>query len=148
MTKRGRCGRYMLPRWPSRLPASGRMFTLHCIFWGCTAGYGLPGESAFAIRLLSLFFGLIGSAATYAVGKRLFDRATGLIALAVLGASGFFIYYTREARMYTLLLALAALSTWVYLLWRDRPSRRRTPDLCGADDGDAVHPLCRGAGAS
>ncbi len=95
-------------------------------FLGLYGWVRAAGESAFAIRLLSLFFGLIGSAATYAVGKRLFDRATGLIALAVLGASGFFIYYTREARMYTLLLALAALSTWVYLLWRDRPSRRRS----------------------
>jgi 4-amino-4-deoxy-L-arabinose transferase-like glycosyltransferase len=85
----------------------------------------VTGESALALRLLSVWFGLIGLAATYAVGKRLFDRWTGIIALALLGASGFFIYYAREARMYTLLLALAALSTWAYLLWRGKPTSQR-----------------------
>jgi hypothetical protein len=83
------------------------------------------GESVYAIRLLSVFFGMIGLAATYAVARRLFDARTGVYGL-LLGASSFFVYYTREARMYTLLLALASLSTWAYLAWRDQPTLRRT----------------------
>jgi hypothetical protein len=83
------------------------------------------GESEYGLRLLSTLLGMIGLAGTYAVGKMLVDRWTGLLALVILGASGFFIYYTREARMYTLLLALSALSTWVYMLWRKRPTRGR-----------------------
>jgi hypothetical protein len=83
------------------------------------------GEPVYALRLLSVLFGMIGLAATYAVGRRLFDPATGLIALVILGTASFFVYYTREARMYTLLLALAALATWAYLSWRARPSLLR-----------------------
>lgn len=85
----------------------------------------LVGDSEFALRLPSALFGLIGMAATYAVGKHLFDRRTGLIAVVILGTTSFFVYYTREARMYSLLLALAALSTLLYLRWRDRPSVMR-----------------------
>jgi hypothetical protein len=87
---------------------------------------GVAGESVYAIRLLSVLFGMIGLAATYAVARRLFDARTGVYAALLLGASSFFVYYTREARMYTLLLALASLSTWAYLAWRDGPTLRRT----------------------
>ncbi len=86
----------------------------------------VEGDSVFALRLPSLFFGLIGLSATYAVGRRLFDRRTGIIALVVLGTASFFVYYTREARMYTLLLALAGLSTLLYLRWRERATFWRT----------------------
>jgi hypothetical protein len=86
----------------------------------------VTGESAYALRLLSTLFGMIGLGATYAVGKKLFDSQTGLIALVILGTASFFVYYNREARMYTLLLALGAAGTWVYLLWRERPTRLRT----------------------
>lgn len=85
----------------------------------------LAGESAYAARLPSALAGLIGLAATYALGKRLFDTRTGLIAAALLGTASIFVYYNREARMYTLLLALAALATLAYLRWRERPSRGR-----------------------
>jgi hypothetical protein len=86
----------------------------------------VAGESVYALRLMSTFFGLIGLAATYAVGRNLVDRWTGLLALVILGTASFFVYYTHEARMYTLLLALGSLATWVYLLWREHPSRLRT----------------------
>ena len=86
----------------------------------------VAGESVYALRLLSTLFGMIGLGATYAVGKKLFDSQTGLIALVILGTASFFVYYAREARMYTLLLALGALATWVYLLWREHPTRLRT----------------------
>lgn len=86
----------------------------------------LTGESIYTIRLLSTFFGLIALSATYAVGKRLFDVKTALIAVVVLATAGFFVYYTREARMYTLLTALAASSIWAYLRWRALANFRRT----------------------
>jgi 4-amino-4-deoxy-L-arabinose transferase-like glycosyltransferase len=85
----------------------------------------LTGESAFAARLPSAFASLIGLAATYALGKHLFDSRTGLIAAALLGTASILVYYNREARMYTLLLALAALATLAYLRWREHPTRWR-----------------------
>jgi hypothetical protein len=86
----------------------------------------LAGESVYAVRLLSTFLALLGLAVTYAVGMRLFDRKTGLLALVVLGTTSFFVYYAREARMYSLLLALSTLSTWAYLRWLRRPTRWRS----------------------
>ncbi len=85
--------------------------------WGWVAG-----ESVFALRLLSAFFGLIALAATYALGKRLFGVWTGLAALLILATASAFVYYNRETRMYTLLIALSALSMWAYWRWLERPT--------------------------
>lgn len=78
------------------------------------------GESVFALRVPSALLGLLGLAATYAVGAALFDRPTGLIAVVLMGTAGLYVYYTREARMYTVLLSLSALSMLCYLRWRRR----------------------------
>ncbi|HEX2909078.1 MAG TPA: glycosyltransferase family 39 protein [Phototrophicaceae bacterium] len=83
------------------------------------------GDSVFALRLPSILFGLLTLAAAYAVGVRLFDRPTGLMTIILLGTASFFVYYTREARMYSLLLALGTLATWAYLRWSARPSLAR-----------------------
>src|SRR5690606_39158271 len=48
------------------------------------------------------------------------------IVVALLGTASIFVYYSREARMYTLLLALAALATLAYLRWRKHPTWGRT----------------------
>lgn len=86
----------------------------------------LTGDSVLALRWPSALFGLIGLAATYAIGKRLFDPRTGLMALVILATHSFFVYYAREARMYSLLLALGALATLLYWRWRTRPSLWRS----------------------
>ena len=83
----------------------------------------LAGESVFAVRMLSVYGVLIALAGTYAAGKRLFDAKTGLIALIYLSTAGYVVYYAREARMYTLLMAFSALATWAYWRWREKPSR-------------------------
>jgi 4-amino-4-deoxy-L-arabinose transferase-like glycosyltransferase len=87
---------------------------------------GIPerftGDSVLALRWPSAFFSMIALAATYALGKQLVDSRTGLIALIVLGTASFFVYYAREARMYSLLMALAAVATWFYVRWRLRPT--------------------------
>ncbi|MCX9077891.1 MAG: glycosyltransferase family 39 protein, partial [Candidatus Methanoperedens sp.] len=83
----------------------------------------LAGESVYAARLLSTYFALFGLAATYALAHRLFDNWTGLIAVVWLGSTGFVVYYAREVRAYTLLMALSALSTLAYVRWRGAPRR-------------------------
>lgn len=84
------------------------------------------GDSVLALRWPSALFGMVALASTYAVGKQLFDRRTGIFAFMLLSSASFFVYYTREARMYTLLMALAALSTLLYARWRSRPNVWRT----------------------
>lgn len=83
------------------------------------------GESALALRWPSLASALLSAAVAYALGRRLFDGVTGLFALLILGTSGFWLYYAREARMYALLMLLGALATWLYLRWRARRTARR-----------------------
>lgn len=80
------------------------------------------GDTVYTLRLFSSLCGMVALAATYAVGRRLFDAPTGFIGLVVLGTASFFVYYAREARMYSLLLALGTLATWAYLHWLARPT--------------------------
>jgi mannosyltransferase len=82
----------------------------------------LFGQNEFALRSLSVVAGVALVAFTYLLGRRLFGKSTGLIA-AFLGAiSPLAIYYSQEARMYALLAALSAAST--YLLLRLLPILR------------------------
>jgi hypothetical protein len=90
------------------------------------AWVALAGESVYAARVLSTAFELLGLAATYALGKRLFDHWTALMAAVILGTAGTFVYYAREARMYSLLLCLGALSTWTCVRWLRRPASVRS----------------------
>ncbi len=113
--KPGQPGRY------SRRDVHPPFYFLLLNLWGRA-----EGDSVFALRVPSALAAMIGLAATYAVGKHLFDRRTGIFAVIVLATASFFVYYAREARMYMLLLALAALSMGLYLRWRDRPSWLRT----------------------
>ena len=71
------------------------------------------GHSEFALRSLSAVAGLALVVFTYLLGRRLFGETVGLMA-AFLGAiSPFAIYYSQEARMYTLLAALSTASTYL-----------------------------------
>ena len=75
----------------------------------------LLGQSEFALRSLSVVAGLMLVVFTHLLGRRLFGEVTGLTA-ALLGAiSPFAIYYSQEARMYALLAALSAASTYLLL---------------------------------
>lgn len=85
----------------------------------------LMGEAAWLIRLPSVFFGVITLAATFALGRELFDHPTGLMAAVILGMSHFFIYYNREARMYTMLLAITVLLMLATVRWLKHPTVRR-----------------------
>ena len=80
----------------------------------------LCGQSEFALRAFSVMAGLLLVVFTYALGRRLFDTATGLMAAFMGAVSPFAVYYSQEARMYALLAALSAAST--YLLLRILPS--------------------------
>jgi 4-amino-4-deoxy-L-arabinose transferase-like glycosyltransferase len=76
----------------------------------------LSGTSEFSLRFFSALMAFLALAATYAFGANAFNRRAGLMALLLLGTSGFFIYYSREARSYGLYMALASLSSLAY--WR------------------------------
>jgi mannosyltransferase len=70
----------------------------------------LFGTSEVALRSLSAIFGIISIPLIYLVGSNLFNRKVGLIAGLLSAISYYQIYYSQEARAYSLLLLLSLLS--------------------------------------
>lgn len=75
----------------------------------------LFGDSEAGTRLLSALFGVLAVAMTYKVAERLFGKATGLVATALLALSRFHLEFSQEARMYTLLGLLALVSMYFFI---------------------------------
>ncbi len=75
----------------------------------------LFGTSEVAIRSFSALCGVLAIPAIYLVGRQLFDKEVGLIAALILALSSFNIQYSQEARMYSLLVLFALLSTYLFL---------------------------------
>ena len=82
----------------------------------------LWGESDFAFRYFSVLWGVLLIPLVAQLGRRLHSRRLGLLAAALAAINPLQIWYAQEARMYTLLVFLAAAMT--YLLWRtlNRPA--------------------------
>lgn len=85
----------------------------------------LFGQSEAAIRSLSACFGIISVYLLYKVGRELFDHKVGLVASFLLAISAFAIYYSQEARQYSLLLLLTLLSFFFFIkiLGADKPRK-------------------------
>lgn len=75
----------------------------------------LAGHSEFSLRALSAFAGVLTTLLTYLLGRRLFGLRVGIGAALLNAVSSFAIYYAQEARMYTLLAAVAAASMLLML---------------------------------
>ncbi|MCU0708267.1 MAG: glycosyltransferase family 39 protein [Pirellula sp.] len=67
------------------------------MYWGMLLGFSSLGVSELAARLPSALFGLGCTLLVYFLGRRLFDRNTGLIAGLVLGSSLMFTVVSRSA---------------------------------------------------
>ncbi len=77
---------------------------------------GLFGYSEFALRSFSLTCGVISVALIITLGTRLFNRAVGLVAGALLAFSAYQVWYSQDAKMYPLITLLALGS--IYFLRR------------------------------
>jgi len=75
----------------------------------------LAGTSEFGLRYLSVALGLALVAVTERLGHRLLDRPAALAGALLAGISPLLIHYGQEARMYTLLALLCAVSTYLML---------------------------------
>ncbi|MFH1435460.1 MAG: glycosyltransferase family 39 protein [Pseudomonadota bacterium] len=88
----------------------------------------LFGITETAARLLSVVFGTAMVAAIYRVGSRLFSREAGLYAAALACLSPLHVFYSREARMYTL---VPLLSLWAFYLLIRALKEDRAKDWAG-----------------
>ncbi|HSV43131.1 MAG TPA: glycosyltransferase family 39 protein, partial [Candidatus Bathyarchaeia archaeon] len=82
----------------------------------------LFGVSEFTVRLLPALLGIGGVAAIYFLGKELFSRETGLAAMAITTVTPFHLYYSQEARPYSLIF-LATVLSFLFLVRALKSSR-------------------------
>ena len=81
----------------------------------------LGAESDTAVKLLSLFWGVLLIPAIYALCQQLFsNRLVSLTAALLVAVSPFHILYSHELRMYTQLMFLVVAGTTVYLQARHK----------------------------
>ncbi|PJF40742.1 MAG: hypothetical protein CUN54_03970 [Phototrophicales bacterium] len=83
-----------------------------------TSGFG---DSVFALRIISVFLGLLVIPLSYQLAHRLFGKSTGLYAALLATFSPLLLWASQEARMYSLLavLTLVAAIAWHQLINRE-----------------------------
>jgi len=80
------------------------------------------GRSELAVRGFAVTWGIVAIPLVYWAARAFYDRRTALFATAIVALSPFFIWYAQEARMYTMMLVFALLSTGA--MWRALDRRR------------------------
>ncbi|MFN8489189.1 MAG: glycosyltransferase family 39 protein [Caldilineaceae bacterium] len=76
------------------------------------------GQSEFALRFISVWFGTLAIALLYRLGRRLdLSKPGSLVAMLLLAVSPYAIWHSQDARMYSMSLALTLASTWLAVEW-------------------------------
>ena len=86
---------------------------------------GVFGDSEVSIRIPPLLAGLAALPVLFSLARRFVPHATALLATFLLAVSPVHIWYSREARPYSVLLLLTLLTLLAYYRWRERPGDRR-----------------------
>lgn len=76
---------------------------------------GVFGYSEIALRLPSVLAGVLAVFVVYKIGQKLFNEKIGKLAALFLAINPLAVYYSQEARMYSLATLLVALSVWAFL---------------------------------
>ncbi len=74
----------------------------------------LAGLTEFSVRFPSVVLGVLLVPVMYALGRRLFNARTGLLAAALVAVNPFLVWYSQEARMYALAATLGALTVLAF----------------------------------
>lgn len=80
----------------------------------------LFGWSEISIRIPSVIFGVATVYFTYLIGKEIFSKKAGLTAALMLAVAPLHIYYSQEARMYSLSAFAVTLSIYSFILFMDK----------------------------
>jgi hypothetical protein len=77
------------------------------------------GDGEFALRYLSLAFGVLVIPLTYRMGKALGDARLGGLAAVLMAIAPYQIWHSQDARMYSIFSAAAAMSMWGFVtMWQ------------------------------
>ena len=85
----------------------------------------LFGDTSFALRALSGFFGVLSIFLTWSVSRLHMDRRASLISVVLMAISPFAIRYATEVRMYSMLIVLILLMYLVFYWTNSKPSWKR-----------------------
>jgi hypothetical protein len=86
---------------------------LHALMLG--AWMQVAGRSEFAVRFVSLWWGVLATALTWRLGRELLTDVIGAIGATLTAVSAFAVWYAQETRGYSLLLALTLVATWAFV---------------------------------
>ncbi len=73
------------------------------------------GSGEWILRIPSLIFSFLCVCLAYRIGRLLFDRSAALLGAFLMSISPFQVYYSQEAKMYSLLLFFSLLSSYFFL---------------------------------
>jgi mannosyltransferase len=107
-------------------PVDGAAADIHpLLYYFFLHGWMLIGDSPFVLRFPSVVFGVMAIAVLARLGRESFDRRTAKLAALLAAVSPFHIWYSQEARMYSLLCLLSLASIYFFVRawkengWRD-----------------------------
>ncbi|MBI5957018.1 MAG: glycosyltransferase family 39 protein [Chloroflexi bacterium] len=92
----------------------------------------LAGDGEFALRFPSAVFGVLSVPLFYQVGRRLFGNQIGLLSALMATLSPFYVWYSQEARMYTLVTLLGLCSSYLLLRLLEGYAARGREPLSGS----------------
>lgn len=84
-------------------------------FLGLRPWLAIMGHSEFAMRFPSAWTGILALPLIYAWGRKLFGAGVGAGAMLLLAVNPYHVWYSQEARMYSLLVLLVMLALWVFV---------------------------------
>ena len=90
---------------------NGPLYTLGMAYW-----IKIFGTSEVAVRLPAAVAGTLAIPALYGLGRALRGPRLGLIAAALLTISPYAHWYAQDAKMYSLLILLTIIATWLLLV--------------------------------
>lgn len=78
------------------------------------------GQAPVIVRFPSVVFGLLSVCLVFRLGRELFDARVGILAAGLTAISPFHIWYSQEARMYSLLCLSSLLSIYLFVkVWKE-----------------------------
>ena len=83
------------------------------------------GIDPFSVRFLSLLFSALTASVIFLIGTRFFNRFTGIASGLIFSFTTMHVYFSHEARVYTLFAFLAAVSLYIFLRIAENPGSRK-----------------------
>ncbi len=73
------------------------------------------GHSEFALRFPSAWMGVLALPLLFVWGRKLFGVKVGAVAMLLLAVNPYHVWYSQEAKMYSLLVVLVLLALWMFM---------------------------------